>query len=86
MKAALRIASCMAPNADRMCSALVGYLSSRLRWKIELVHHVGWTERERLFDAGEIDLCWICGLPYIEKADRGERLGLCVAPVMHGTR
>jgi phosphonate transport system substrate-binding protein len=39
-----------------------------------------------LFDAGEIDLCWICGLPYVEKADRGEDLGLCVAPVMRAPR
>ena len=39
-----------------------------------------------MLDAGEIDLCWICGLPYVEKADRGEGIELCVAPVMKADR
>jgi phosphonate transport system substrate-binding protein len=83
---ALRMASCMAPNADSMCRALAAYVADRLALPVELVESVDWPERERMLDAGEIDLCWICGLPYVEKADRGERLALCVAPVMRSAR
>jgi phosphonate transport system substrate-binding protein len=64
----------------------VGYLAAKLAMTVELVETVGWTERERMLDAGEIDLCWICGLPYAAKADRGDGLGLAVAPVMRGER
>jgi phosphonate transport system substrate-binding protein len=83
---ALRIASCMAPNADSMCRALAAYVAERLAMPVELVESVDWRERERMLDAGEIDLCWLCGLPYVEKVDRGEHLALCVAPVMRSNR
>jgi phosphonate transport system substrate-binding protein len=83
---ALRIASCMAPNADSMCRALAAYVADRLALPVELVESVEWCERERMLDAGEIDLCWLCGLPYVEKVDRGEHLALCVAPVMRSDR
>lgn len=76
----------MAPNADAMCRALVRYLAAKLGTSVELVEGVRWAERERLLDAGEIDLCWICGLPYVEKVDRGADLALSVAPVMRGER
>jgi phosphonate transport system substrate-binding protein len=82
----LRIASCMAENADAMCRELARYLAQRLGIAVELVDGVSWQERERLLDAGAIHLCWLCGLPYIEKADRGQPLEPCVAPVMQGTR
>src|SRR5690606_18240938 len=35
---------------------------------------------------GDIDLCWICGLPYVDKADRGADIAPCVAPVMNDPR
>ena len=82
----LRIASCMAENADAMCRELARYLAQRLGIAVELVENVPWPERERLLDAGAIHLCWLCGLPYVEKADRGQPLEPCVAPVMRGTR
>lgn len=76
----------MAPNADAMCRGLAEYLASALGCPVELVENVPWSERERQFDAGEIDLCWICGLPYVEKADRSDDVALCVAPVMKASR
>ena len=82
----LRIASCMAPNADDMCRKLAAYLAARLGLAVVLVEDVPWLERERMFDAGEIDLCWICGLPYALKADRAQAIEPCVAPVMQGER
>ena len=62
------------------------YLSRTLEIEAEWVGGIAWDERERLFDAGEVDLCWICGLPYADKVDSGQRLELCVAPVMRDQR
>ena len=82
----LRVATCMAPNADAMCRELATYLAHELDLAVELVDDVPWDARERLFDAGEIDLCWICGLPYVEKFDAGHDIEVCVAPVMRSQR
>ena len=82
----LRVASCMAPNADAMCRNLVAYLAQELEVAVEFVEDVPWHVRERLFDAGEIDLCWLCGLPYVEKIDAGQAIEVCVAPVMRASR
>jgi phosphonate transport system substrate-binding protein len=76
----------MAPNADVMCRALTRYLARSLAIPVEFVDDIPWQEREKLFDAGAIDLCWICGLPYVHKADRAEGIELCVAPVMQAAR
>jgi phosphonate transport system substrate-binding protein len=76
----------MAPSADAMCRELARWLSSQLAMDVELVENIPWQERERRFDAGLIDLCWICGLPYVEKVDSGAGLELCVAPVMRAPR
>ncbi|MPZ42455.1 MAG: PhnD/SsuA/transferrin family substrate-binding protein [Betaproteobacteria bacterium] len=82
----LRIASCMAPNADRMCRAIVALLGRELAIPVHWIDDVPWHEREGMLDRGEIDLCWICGLPYVDKADRGAAIAACVAPVMHHPR
>ena len=76
----------MAPNADTLCRELVGYLEHRLQTEVELVEGVSWRERERQFDAGDIDLCWICGLPYVDKFDNGRPIAVSVAPVMSAER
>ena len=53
----------------------------------EFVIDMPWEQRESLIDAGQIDIAWICGLPYIRKADRpNSGLELLVAPVMLGER
>lgn len=84
---ALTITTCMAPNMDFICRDLAGYLAGRLSVPVRAEIDIPWQERERRFDAGEIDLCWICGLPYVRMADLrpGEFLPL-VAPVMAGER
>jgi len=43
-------------------------------------------KRERQFDAGDIDLSWICGLPYVEKVDHRGSIAVSVAPVMSAER
>ena len=83
----LQITSCMAPNADFICADLAGYISERLQLPTTFIGDIPWQERERLFDARHIHGCWIRGLPYVWKADRGQpSLELLVAPVMQGTR
>lgn len=76
----------MAPNADAMCRDLARYLGRALEMSVEWVDGITWDERERLFDRGEIDLCWICGLPYADKVDAGALIEPCVAPIMLGAR
>lgn len=79
----IKISSCMAPNMDFVCRELAGYLSRRLSMPVEARLDIPWQERERLLDEGQIDLCWICGLPYVWKAQQVE---LAAAPVMLGQR
>jgi phosphonate transport system substrate-binding protein len=83
---ALNITTCQAENAEPVCAALAGYLSARLEMEVRFISDIPWQERERRFDAGEIDLVWICGLPYVDKADRGDTIELLAAPVMAGER
>ena len=83
----LRIASCMAPNADDTCRAIAAYLARKLGVLTEFVDGISWRERERQFDAGEIQLCWLCGLPYVWKADTPPpAIELVAAPVMAAAR
>jgi phosphonate transport system substrate-binding protein len=83
----LHISSCMAPNMDFLAIALAKYLSARLDIPAEAQLDIPWQERERRLDAGQIDLCWICGLPYVWKADQETpRVRLVAAPVMRLAR
>lgn len=83
----LRIASCMAPNADDTCRAIAAYLARKLGQRTEFVDGISWRERERRFDANEIQLCWLCGLPYVWKADAlPPAIELVAAPVMAAPR
>ena len=83
----LTLTTCQAPNMDFLCRDLADYLSARLDTPVRAVLDVPWQERQRLFDAGEIDLGWICGLPYVVRADANPgRFFPVVAPVMLGGR
>lgn len=83
----LRITSCMAPCADHICFGVSRYLSERLNIRIEFINDIPWQERERLFYQGELDICWLCGLPYVWKsADPSSQVELLAAPVMSGKR
>lgn len=69
MNRALRIASCMAENAMPFARAVADYLDRRLGAAVEFVEDIPWQEREQALYRGEIDLCWICGLPYARQRD-----------------
>lgn len=83
----LTLSTCQAPNMDFLSRDLAEYLSDHLGLPVHLLIELPWTERDRLLDEGKIDLCWICGLPYVRKADRAPgRITPLVAPVMAGSR
>lgn len=77
----------MAPIEDFIIHAVVAYLSQKLGLKVGLADELNWAERERRFDQDKIQVCWICGLPYVWKADRNPaEIELLAAPVMRGDR
>lgn len=81
--AVLRITSCMADNAEATCRAISAWLGEQIGIATEFVDCIPWQQRERELDAGRIHLCWICGLPYVRKADAAvPQVEACVAPVM----
>ncbi len=83
----LSITSCMASNMDVLCRELAGYLAARLSLPVYARLDLPWQERQRLFEAGRIQLCWICGLPYVREKDRApDWFSLIAAPVMAGRR
>jgi phosphonate transport system substrate-binding protein len=86
-KMKLTVTSIQSPNADDTCRQIAHYLGRRLGLAAEFVGDIPWQERERRLDAGEIQLGWICGLPYIWKADRRPpTVELAAAPVMQHAR
>ncbi len=83
----LKFTSCMAENAEATCRAIVAWLGRTLAVRTQFVDGIPWEEREALLDAGHIDVCWICGLPYAWKADAPDAaVELCAVPVMRGER
>lgn len=83
----VKFTTCMAKNADFICRGIADYVGARLGVATEFINDIGWQERERRFDAGEIDVCWICGLPYVWKVAAGyPDIELLAAPVMSAPR
>lgn len=83
----LRVTSIQAPNADPFCRSLTDYLGSVLSIPIQFVDNLSWQDREAELDSGNIQVGWVCGLPYTWKADRHPPLvDLLAAPVMSGSR
>jgi len=83
----LRITSMMAENADFICRAIARYITERSGIPTEFINDIPWQERERLLDAGQVHIGWICGLPYVQKVDQSDpHIELLAAPVMQGVR
>lgn len=83
----LRFTSIQAPNADAFCRSVSVYLGSVLSIPIQFVDDLRWQEREAALDSGNIHVGWICGLPYVWKADHKPPLvNLLAAPVMIASR
>jgi phosphonate transport system substrate-binding protein len=83
----ITISSLQAPNMDFICLDLARYISKKISKPVEAQIDFPWQERDQLLDKGQITLCWICGLPYVRKADRKpSQIELLTAPVMQGQR
>jgi phosphonate transport system substrate-binding protein len=83
----LRFTSCQAPIAEAFCAGVAGYVGEYLGVAVEFIDAIPWQQRLCEFDAGRIHVCWMCGLPYVWRADRPEpSLELLAAPVMAGPR
>jgi phosphonate transport system substrate-binding protein len=78
----LRFTSIQAPNADQTCAAVVRYVAGRLGVPAEFVENAPWQERARLLARGDVQVGWVCGLPYVRET---AWLPLA-APVMAGQR
>lgn len=77
----------MASNADGFVTALTEYLRQHLSLPLQLVDDIPWQQREQGFDNGDIQICWICGLPYAWKKDRpGSAIELLATPVLEARR
>ena len=83
----LKLTSCMAGNADPFVDVLAEYLSAKLQLSIAPILDISWQHREQKFDSGEIEICWICGLPYAWKADKADTdIELLATPVLNASR
>lgn len=77
----------MAENTEIFCQSVAAYLQAKLGIQTDYVSGIPWQERERLFDSGKIHILWLCGLPYVHKADLREGdLELLAVPVPAGSR
>lgn len=83
----LTFTSCMAENMEFVGRAIATYVQQKLHILTRFVDDVPWQERERQFDQGDIQICWICGLPYVWKADQPmSAIELLAVPIMQGAR
>jgi phosphonate transport system substrate-binding protein len=83
----VRFTSCQAPIAEAFCRGVAEYVGEKLEIAVEFVDEIPWQQRQREFDAGRIQVCWMCGLPYVWRADQAEpALELLGALVMDGAR
>lgn len=82
----IRMVSVMAQNFDGLYRAVAEFLSHD-DLQVELVESPPWPERERMLRRGEVDMGFICGLPYVQEADRAApRLALLAAPIIAAPR
>jgi phosphonate transport system substrate-binding protein len=83
----LKLASCMAEYTGPFCRGVARYIGARLDRPVEYIDRFSWQEREQMFDAGEIQILWLCGLPYVFKvAALRPKLELLAMPVPAGSR
>lgn len=83
----LRLASLLADNARPIYEQIAGYVAERLAVPVSLLAEGSREERFRRLDAGDVDVAFLCGLPYSQMHDRpGRPIELLCAPVMAAPR
>jgi phosphonate transport system substrate-binding protein len=87
MLPSLKVISIQSESAAPTCREITRYLGEQLGLPTEFVNDISWSEREQMLDTGQAHLGWICGLPYVWKADRRPAaIELVAAPVMQHPR
>lgn len=83
----IKVISIQSENAAGTCRQITRYLGEQLGLATEFINDIPWQEREYLLDTQQVQLGWICGLPYVSKADRKPApVELVAAPVMQHPR
>ena len=83
----IKVISIQSENAAYTCQQITQYIGDQLGISTEFVNDISWPEREQLLDTAQVHLGWICGLPYVWKADRKpSSIELVAAPVMQHPR
>src|SRR5215213_5608047 len=82
----LKFTSCQAEIAELIGQEVAAYVAERLSIPTAFVNNIAWQAREQMFDADEIQVAWICGAPYVWKADCAAAIELLAAPVMAAAR
>lgn len=83
----LRFTTIQAPNQEFIIAKVCDFVAAKLDLETEFVNNIPWEERARRLDSGQIEVAWICGLPYIERVDGSDpSLELLAAPVMAAAR
>ena len=87
MSQSIKVISIQSDNTAYTCQQITQYLGKQLGISTEFVNGIPWQEREQLLDTGQVHVGWICGLPYVRKADRERsNIELVAAPVMQHPR
>jgi len=83
----LTLGTCQAQNSVDVVREIAAWLTNRLEFEVEFRGDGFWQDQYAALDAGEMDIGWICGLPYVRRADAPDKtLSLLAAPVMRGER
>lgn len=83
----LSFVTCQAANTVEVSREIARYLSIQLPVEVVFRDDIDWREAYRLVGAGEMDMAWICGMPYVRLADQSPApVTLLAAPVMAGER
>jgi phosphonate transport system substrate-binding protein len=87
MTFSLKAISIQSESMADTCRQITRYLGDKLGLATEFINDISWPEREARLDAGQAHLGWICGLPYVWKADQQPApVELVAAPVMQHPR
>lgn len=83
----LRFTTIQAPNQEFIIAKVCDFVAAKLGLETAFVNDIPWDERARRLDRGQIEVAWICGLPYVERMEAPEpSLELLAAPVMAAAR
>jgi phosphonate transport system substrate-binding protein len=83
----VRFTSSQAPNADSYVRAILTHIGAKTDIPIQWEHEDDWLARENALDQGRNQIGWVCGLPYVWKADDPNiQIELLAAPVMAAPR